>query len=82
MDDDLQLEYIVDFNGTFFTSDVTKDTNYLLLDVPLGIILEVAVTPKVPVLELSGPPFLETFNLGKLYIHVQPNLHVHVCSMC
>ena len=69
MDDDLQLEYIVDFNGTLFSSDVTKDTNYMLSDVPPGIILEVTITPNVPVLELIGPPFSETFNLGKLYMH-------------
>ena len=77
LDGDLQLEYIVDFNGTLFNSDVAKDTNYLLLDVPLGIILEVTITPRMPVLELSGPSFSKTFNLGKVY--VQPNLYTVIC---
>ena len=65
LDSNVSLNYTVEFNDTRFNFNITMDTSYLLRDVPPGTVWEVTITPLLPILRLTGPPFSIIVNLGK-----------------
>ena len=69
MDPNVQLVYIIEFNNSIFKNNITMDTSYLLVNVPQKTTLEMIVTPKIPVLGLSGPPMSTNITIGKLVLH-------------
>ena len=59
--------YMIDFNGTQLNGNKTTSTKYLLTNITQESVLEITITPCVPILGLTGPPLSSTVNLGKIY---------------
>ena len=57
-----------EINDSQFSGGDVQDTNYLLPDVPQGTGLEITISPALPFLGLTGPPFSSTVNLGKFLL--------------
>ena len=79
LDPNVQLVYIIEFNNSIFKNNKTIDTSYSLDDVPQSTALEITITPKIPVLGLSGPPTSTNITIGKLVL--QYNLTLYTCSI-
>ena len=79
MANDTQLLYSVGFNGSQFSGGNVQGTSYLLTDVPQGTALEITISPGLPFLGLTGPPFSSTANLGKLLLARVLNICVMSC---
>ena len=67
MEGDAQLLYIVEFNDSQFSNGQGTSTSYQVTNIMQETVVEITVSPHLPLLELTGPPLSKTVNLGKSY---------------